>query len=78
MKIGIIGAGVGGLTLSLSLLKAGFTDIHLYESSEKISELGVGINILPHAMKEIENLGLIEKFMTAGVETSELLFYTFV
>jgi 5-methylphenazine-1-carboxylate 1-monooxygenase len=76
MKVAIIGAGVGGLTLALSMLEVGIKDIDVYESSSKISELGVGINVLPHAMRELEELGLSEKLMSYGVETSELHYYT--
>lgn len=76
MRIAIIGAGVGGLTLALSLLDTGITDIHIYESSSKISELGVGINVLPHAMREMEKLGLLDELISVGVETSELKYFT--
>jgi 5-methylphenazine-1-carboxylate 1-monooxygenase len=76
MKVAIIGAGVGGLTLALSMLKAGISDINIYESSSKINELGVGINILPHAMREMEELGLDEKLVAVSVETSELQYFT--
>ena len=44
MKIGIVGAGVGGLTLALSLIDKGYRDIQIYEAAEEISDLGVGIN----------------------------------
>lgn len=76
MKVAIIGAGVGGLTLTLSMLDAGIKDIDIYESAPEISELGVGINILPHAMRELEELGLLQNLMKVGVETSQLLYYT--
>lgn len=76
MEVAIIGAGVGGLTLSLLLHKYGIKNIHIYESSEEVSELGVGINILPHAMREMANLGLQEKLLSVSVETSELKYLT--
>ena len=76
MRIAIIGAGVGGLTLALSLLNVGIRDIHIYESSSAISELGVGINVLPHAMREMEKLGLLDELISVSVETSELKYFT--
>lgn len=76
MKIGIIGGGVGGLTLALSLVKEGYRDIHIFESSKEISELGVGINILPHAMRIMDGLGLLESLVEASVETESLSYYT--
>jgi len=76
MRIAIIGAGVGGLTLALSLLEVGISDIHIYESSTGISELGVGINVLPHAMREMDKLGLLDELISVSVETSELKYFT--
>jgi len=76
MKIAIIGAGVGGLTLALSMLDAGIHDIDIFESSLSVDELGVGVNILPHAMRELAELGLLDKLTAASVVTSELVYYT--
>jgi len=76
MEIAIIGAGVGGLSLALSLFDKGMKNINIYESSLSISELGVGINILPHAMREMEKLDLIEDLVTASIETPELQYFT--
>ncbi len=76
MKIGIVGAGVGGLTLALALIKEGYTDIHIYESANKIDELGVGINVLPHAMKIMDELGVMQSLCDASVETDSLNYFT--
>ena len=76
MKVLIIGGGIGGLTFALSLLSTGIRNIHIYESSSKINELGVGINILPHAMREMEKLDLLTNLISVSVETSELQYFT--
>lgn len=76
MKVAIIGGGVGGLTLALNLWKDGFKDILIFEANDKINELGVGINILPHAMRELSELGLLEQLLNVSHETSELQYYT--
>lgn len=52
MKIAIIGGGIGGMSLALSLAAAGLDDVDVYESAPAIRELGVGINVLPHAIRE--------------------------
>ena len=76
MKIAIIGGGIGGMTLALSLHDAGLTDVDIYESAHTISELGVGINVLPHAVRELTELGLLDGLAAVGIPTGELVFYS--
>ncbi|MDQ2990859.1 MAG: FAD-dependent monooxygenase, partial [Pseudomonadota bacterium] len=72
--IAIIGAGIGGLTLALSLHAAGLS-CRVYESAPEIKPLGVGINVLPHAVRELEHLGLLDALSQVGVTTKESAFY---
>ena len=51
MRIAIAGGGIGGMVLGLSLLDAGIKDVDIYESASTVQELGVGINVLPHAVR---------------------------
>ena len=44
MKVAIVGGGIGGMALALSLVDAGIQDVDVYESAPTIRELGVGIN----------------------------------
>jgi 2-polyprenyl-6-methoxyphenol hydroxylase-like FAD-dependent oxidoreductase len=74
MRILIAGAGIGGLTTALSLHAAGFTDVIVHESVKEIRPLGVGINILPHAVRELTELGLGERLAAIGVATADLTF----
>jgi 2-polyprenyl-6-methoxyphenol hydroxylase-like FAD-dependent oxidoreductase len=74
MKILIAGAGIGGLSAALSLHKAGF-DVHVYESAKEIKALGVGINLLPHAVRVLTNLGLHHEMSKVAVPTSELVYF---
>jgi len=76
MKIAIIGGGIGGLTLALALHDAGFEDICVYESAPSIRELGVGINVLPHAVRELAELGLLEDLYDVAIPTQELVYYS--
>jgi 5-methylphenazine-1-carboxylate 1-monooxygenase len=74
MKVLIAGAGIGGLVTALRLHQAGI-DCELHEQSERIRELGVGINLLPHAVAELADLGLLDAIAAAAIRTKEL-YYT--
>src|SRR6266850_1423335 len=74
MKAIIVGGGVGGLTTALMLHARGI-DCEVYEQADGIRELGVGINTLPHAIKELKELGLLERLDAVAIRTREL-FYT--
>jgi 2-polyprenyl-6-methoxyphenol hydroxylase-like FAD-dependent oxidoreductase len=73
MKVIIVGGGIGGLTTALMLHARGI-DCELYEQAETIRELGVGINTLPHAIKELAELGLLDALDAAGIRTHELIY----
>jgi 2-polyprenyl-6-methoxyphenol hydroxylase-like FAD-dependent oxidoreductase len=70
----IIGGGIGGLTLALSLHQAGIA-CKVFEAAPQVKPLGVGINLLPHGMRELTELGLQQRLAEVSVETSELCFY---
>lgn len=76
MKIAIIGGGIGGMTLALALHDAGMHDVEIYESDSKISELGVGINVLPHAVRELTELGLGDALAEVAIATAEIVYYS--
>lgn len=71
----IIGAGVGGLVLALSLHQAGI-GCRVFEAVAEIQPLGVGINLLPHAARELDELGLLPALDALGVHTKESIFFT--
>lgn len=74
MKIVIAGAGIGGLTAALSLHAAGISDVTVLEAARRIQQLGVGINLPPHAVRELDELGLGERLASFGIPTSELAY----
>ncbi len=73
MKAIIIGGGIGGLTAALMLHARGI-DCEVYEQSDAVRELGVGINTLPHAIKELKDLGLLERLDDVAIRTYELFY----
>jgi 2-polyprenyl-6-methoxyphenol hydroxylase-like FAD-dependent oxidoreductase len=75
MRIIIVGAGIGGLTTALSLHAAGLRDIAIHERVSEIRGLGVGINLLPHAMRELTELGVADRVEALGVAPRTLSYY---
>ncbi len=70
----IAGAGIGGLTLALQLHEVGIA-CHLIEVAPSLAPLGVGINILPHASRELHRVGLGPALDAMAVRTREAVFY---
>jgi salicylate hydroxylase len=58
-KVVIIGAGIGGLTAALSLLKRGI-DVEIYEQSESLREAGAGIQLGANGTRVLYALGLAD------------------
>ena len=62
----IVGGGIGGLTLALSCHQAGIS-CRVFEAAPEILPLGVGINLLPHAMRELSELGLADRLAAHAI-----------
>ncbi len=75
MTISIIGGGIAGLSLALGLHQQGIA-CEVYESVPEVKEIGVGITLLPHAMKELAALGVQAELEAVGIENLESVFYT--
>lgn len=71
----IAGGGIGGLTAALSLHRAGFP-VRVFESVDRIQALGVGINLLPHAVRELDALGLADELASNGLTPTTLAYFT--
>lgn len=75
MPVVIVGGGIGGLVTALSLHAAGVTDVVVAEAVAEPRPLGVGINLLPHAVRELTELGLADRLAGIGVATAELSYH---
>ena len=72
MDIAIAGAGIGGLTAALALHAAGYRQVQVFEAARELREVGVGLNLPPHAVRELTELGLGEALDAIGVPTHAL------
>ncbi len=73
-RIAVVGGGVAGLGLALSLHQRGIA-CDVYEAVPEVKELGVGITLLPHAMRELAALGVQSKLEAVGIENLESVFF---
>ena len=71
----VIGAGIGGLVAALSLHEAG-VEVEVFDSTPALRPLGVGINLLPHAVRELDALGLLDQLSARGIAPSVLVYCT--
>ena len=71
MEVLIAGGGIGGLTTALFLHDRGIS-VRVYEAVPEIRELGVGINMLLHAVRTLSKLGLQDAVVAAGLTARSL------
>ena len=75
MTVLIAGAGIGGLTLGLSLHQLGIP-FKIFEAVREIRPLGVGINVQPHAIRELFELGLEGELDKVGLRTKQVAYFS--
>ncbi len=71
----VVGAGIGGLATALSLEQIGVRSV-VFDAVSELRPLGVGINLLPHAVRELDELGLLGELEARSVAPSLLLYAT--
>jgi 2-polyprenyl-6-methoxyphenol hydroxylase-like FAD-dependent oxidoreductase len=70
----IVGGGIGGLTLGLALHAVNIP-CRIFESAPEIRAVGVGVNLLPHATKELAALGLEADLARVAIATKDASFF---
>ena len=71
-RIGIVGGGIGGLTLALAFRRRGLA-ADVYEQSSELREIGAAVALSANATRELERLGLLEAIAAKSCEPSELI-----
>ena len=74
MRVAIVGGGIAGLAFALALNQRGIA-CTVYESAREVKELGVGITLLPHGMRELTALGLEKRLRAVAIENEESVFF---
>lgn len=74
MRVIVAGAGIGGLSAALSLHAAGIGAV-VIDPAASLRPLGVGINLMPHAVRELTELGLGGELAAAGLPTAEMVHF---
>src|SRR4051794_9344201 len=67
MRILIVGAGIGGLTAALALLRDGH-EVHVYEQAPALAELGAGVQISANGSRVLFALGLEDAIRSVWCE----------
>jgi len=65
-KVAIIGAGIGGLTAALALIRQGI-GVDVYEQAPELKELGAGVQISSNGTRVLDALGLGAEAERLGV-----------
>jgi 2-polyprenyl-6-methoxyphenol hydroxylase-like FAD-dependent oxidoreductase len=73
VRIIVAGGGIGGLTLALMLHQRGI-ECQVYEAAAELKPLGVGINALPHSIRELAALGLLPHLDEIAIRTRQLTY----
>jgi salicylate hydroxylase len=71
----IVGAGIGGLTAALALVRAG-VPVAVHEQAASLSEIGAGIQLSPNASRLLIALGLAEALRESVVTPEALLVFS--
>ncbi|KAK5629515.1 hypothetical protein RRF57_005230 [Xylaria bambusicola] len=58
----VVGAGIGGLAIGLSMRKTGH-DVRILEKRHEITEVGAGIQIPPNASRILRRFGVLDEVM---------------
>ena len=71
-EIIIAGAGIAGLTAAIALAARGFS-CSIFERSERLEEVGAGLQLSPNATRLLDRLGVLELLRPHAVQPEAVL-----
>jgi 2-polyprenyl-6-methoxyphenol hydroxylase-like FAD-dependent oxidoreductase len=72
IRIGVVGGGIGGLTLALALRRRGLA-ADVYEQASELREIGAAVALSANATRELDRLGCLGAIAVQSCEPSELI-----
>jgi salicylate hydroxylase len=73
LRVAIVGAGIGGLSLGLALRERGLPAI-VFEQASELTEIGAAIALSANSTREFARLGLLEQLDAAATIPTELIY----
>ncbi|WP_433801359.1 FAD-dependent monooxygenase [Actinomycetospora sp. CA-084318] len=73
MRVAVVGAGIGGLTLGLALRARG-VEVDLYERADELREVGAAVALSANGTRELERLGVGEALDRVSTMPTELIY----
>lgn len=58
LSVAIVGAGIAGLTAAIALQGKPGIDVHIYERTKELREVGATIALGPNGLRTLERLGI--------------------
>jgi salicylate hydroxylase len=72
IRIGIVGAGIGGLTLALALRQRGLA-ADIYEQADELREIGAAIALTANGTRELKRLGCLDAIAAVSTQPTEFI-----
>jgi salicylate hydroxylase len=73
LRIAIVGAGIGGLSLGLALRERGL-QASVFEQAAELTEIGAAIAMSANSTREFQRLGLVDQITAASTSPTELIY----
>src|SRR5687768_15885447 len=67
MRIGIVGAGIGGLVAAIALARRGFT-IDVYEQAPALKAVGAGLQLSANGTRVFDDIGVLDRVVAVAFQ----------